>query len=532
MNFSGFHRILVLAGLALVLFFSLRTGFKALNFGEHWDEHNYIDIAGTADHYESLLPGWYNYPSLTYYLARIAIYPSSSILASGEKVPEGEDVKIFLRGRAIFFSISLLSFFFLFLTAREAGLSPVWALFAVAVCAGSFEFSYHSRWMAPDCVIITPAIIVAWLTFRFINLGKIHLLYLAAFFAGITTGTKYPGILIHIFPMLAGLLATHTYFQNAEGEKKAGFQRIILLAVLCGMMFLGFLITTPGAIFDFSIFQSNILYEFNHYQTGHRGYEILNGADFFSKFSAYSGLFFLSGYKWISVVLGLFLIPGIWAILRNFKKGGISLLVFLFLFIAFFSLQKVMIVRNFQILLPFFALLSAYGFSFLFDKFQSVIPSGFFRKSLTFSLYFLVFLLPSLGIYYNAKSANSILQAKNQHIYFMQLIDYVKSNQDKKFLFSNLIYENWKFDLLEPVPANVWVNKKVIDELNSDYFIVTINYFVKDFQNYVEANHSDYCTPCFGPLDVNFNYYPDWISPRILILNNIYARDMPIEFQN
>ena len=63
--------LLLLIPVALFLW----TGARGIDFGEHWDEGFQVEIVQDAIANETLLPGWYNYPSTSFALSIASLAP-------------------------------------------------------------------------------------------------------------------------------------------------------------------------------------------------------------------------------------------------------------------------------------------------------------------------------------------------------------------------------------------------------------------------------------------------------------------------
>ena len=61
--------------LLLPLSWFLWTGQRGLSYGEHWDEAFQIQMVQHSVEEETLLPDWYNYPSVSYWLSFAALTP-------------------------------------------------------------------------------------------------------------------------------------------------------------------------------------------------------------------------------------------------------------------------------------------------------------------------------------------------------------------------------------------------------------------------------------------------------------------------
>src|SRR5262249_53450767 len=108
-----------------------------------------------------------------------------------------------VRVRAIYVILSGLCIVWSFGLALLLGRSRIEALLAAALLSCSWEFAYHSRWIAPDAVMAQ----FIWLSLLCLVAGeisgKLPWFYLGAVAMGLAGGTKYTAALLLPF-FLAG----------------------------------------------------------------------------------------------------------------------------------------------------------------------------------------------------------------------------------------------------------------------------------------------------------------------------------------
>ena len=71
----------------MVFLFAVVVGVRGVDFGYHWDENKILKSVANSIETATLLPGWYNYPSLSYGIALAAVAPEAvSAMAEARSV--------------------------------------------------------------------------------------------------------------------------------------------------------------------------------------------------------------------------------------------------------------------------------------------------------------------------------------------------------------------------------------------------------------------------------------------------------------
>src|SRR5215510_1955670 len=199
--------------LLLVLVCFLWSSFYGLNFGAHWDEATakFLSIKDTLQTGVFLQGGkttgaTYNYGGLNYLLTWAGFAPEIShflihdpftLEAFSAAIQPGLfELPVKMRVRKLYLLLCALSIVWLYSLTLVLGRSRIEALLAAAILAASWEFAYHSRWIAPDGVMMQFAL----LSFLCLAMGMTRKtgrwFYFAAVAAGLATGTKYTGALV------------------------------------------------------------------------------------------------------------------------------------------------------------------------------------------------------------------------------------------------------------------------------------------------------------------------------------------------
>src|SRR5436309_3343424 len=116
-----------------------------------------------------------------------------------------------LRVRAIFLLLSSLSIVWLYCLNVVLGRSRIESFLAAAILSCSWEVAYHSRWIAPDAVMMQFGLLSFLCVAAGAKWNRVHWLYLGAAAVGLAAGTKYPGALILPFFMVG---ASHSLWRQ------------------------------------------------------------------------------------------------------------------------------------------------------------------------------------------------------------------------------------------------------------------------------------------------------------------------------
>jgi hypothetical protein len=316
--------------------------------------------------------------------------------------------------------------------------------------------------------------------------------------AGWVCGSKYQGGMMLWPVLLTGAWYIH---QTAASGKGAKIVREILLL---GFLFaLSYIFTTPGTLWDPVRFFLNLSQQINRYQTGHVGYTVQPGAEHLSLMAGYLALVAFSKYPLIALFFFILTLAGIYAVFTEESRWkSFILLSFLAGYLFYMSLQRIMIVRNILVVIPYLSVLSARGFTFLWNK----LPKPAYQRGFLF----LVVLLLSFNALWLLQSGLSIKNRSPIHS-VGELARYLDRHTDEVCLVSGRIAgELRSYD---------GKNRGNITELGSEKTRSKIFHSseVTDVSTWL-ANRFNYITRWFGPSEVNLNYYPTWLEDHIVIM--------------
>jgi hypothetical protein len=508
--------------LLLIAFWS--TSFYGLDFGTHWDENaaKFDSVRGSVNtgvflQASESLEG-YTYGGVNYLLTWVGFTPELlQYLRKGPVTREGlsavispinHSLPIRLRVRAIYLVVSSLSILWLFLLAIVLGRSRVEAFLGAAILSGSWEFAYHSRWMAPDGVmaqfcllsVLCLAVGHAW--------KKLGWFYLGSIAIGLTIGTKYPGGLILPF-FLAG--AGYSLWRESHSVLHVGTHTLGFI----GTAGLTFVLTTPGAVLDPFRFFAHMRALRDYYAAGWFGYTVKPGIHHFYVIFRYFLVQVFSHYRAISIVFGTFGLVGSICLVWEAQMVGLLVVGFSLAYLAYFSQQAAMIVRNLLVVLPFLCLATARGITTLAERLspaKRIVVWSFVGALLAVNLGWEIYTAQQIG---RRLDSRYFLQAFTQYVQ--------KSDKDVFFVSAKLasalhgnqahLPENMLTD-----PKRPYTKVAFLQTEGPDVFWPT---WPSDWFGMYETT--------FGALEVNLDAYPTFVgNQRILVVTAAHFKRLPI----
>ena len=201
------------------------TGLWGIDFGRHWDEKTQFDLVISSLKSGVFLPGWYKYPSVTYWLTLVGLFRYLILALSHaggdwhiiqEHLLSVADTPAYhLQVRAVFLIVSALAVLWTYWQVVAQGRSKWEGGLAAAFLGLSWEVAYHARWIAPDTVLMQfGALALLLSTWAVRHPGETRWIRWAAGAAGLACGTKYPGGLL----LLPVLIAAY----HGQGRKERG----------------------------------------------------------------------------------------------------------------------------------------------------------------------------------------------------------------------------------------------------------------------------------------------------------------------
>jgi Dolichyl-phosphate-mannose-protein mannosyltransferase len=362
--------LLAVPVLALMSLF-IATGFRGIDFGTHWDEIPWhIQPAREMIGNGVFLPRAYIYPSLSKWLV---LWPAvrggietawqvgldhKAIQTAMMKIVAQPDY--LLQARRIFVVVSAFGILWLYVAALVLG-RRWWEAFIAAACLGlSWEFAYHARWLANDCLLTQFAALTLLMLALFERTRLPAWLYGAAVAAGLGTSTKYPGVVLLVPILIVGASSLSLRAVRAQ---------LFRAVTVCAVAFGAYVVTSPGTLLDPFVFlydahRINAVYSKSHY-----GYTVTSTAQHFKIALTYLTVSYFSPWKLAAAAMAGSVIWGAVLWLRRERRFGAVLVAFPAAFLIFFCAKyRVAVARNYVLLVPFLALLAARGVADVVDR--------------------------------------------------------------------------------------------------------------------------------------------------------------------
>ena len=481
----------------LLLIVLVGTGLRGIDFGDHPDEAaSQLFPAKVSLETGVFLPGNYRKPSVGYWLSLVGTLPEipAALQAQGAgKISAAHylaDVArsdwFRLRIRAIFVVLSAVGVLWVYLLILAWGRHWTEAWLGAALLGLSWEVAYHSRWIAPDAVMMQfgaltmlSAMLAWWRPDQRIWLP------VAAAAAGLACGTKYTGGLL-LLPVL--LVAVLSPGGPASIRRRAG------ALVVAGLTFgLVYLVTTPGTLLEAEIFTRDLQSEIRHYQTGHRGHTVAAGPRHLERTGIYFTQVFFSTYPPLAVAVFGAAMLGAYALFRESRRTTLLYLLFPVVFVLYMSTQRVMFVRNLLVVAPFLAVLAARGTAFLWTRLGS--------RGVRLGLVGLTAALCVVNAAWLVAAAATI-SSPDRARFVDELAAYIEARPATRFLVSERVWD--ELDVL----AGGRSPNVTRDPTTAFDEVAFYAHEAGPYAGEWPANLPDLIIASFGPQSVNLSYYP------------------------
>jgi 4-amino-4-deoxy-L-arabinose transferase-like glycosyltransferase len=508
------------ASVLLPLVLLIGTGLRGLDFGLHWDERPWqIGPVKQMVRSGTLLPGYYTYPSFDYWLNLLVLAPDAAASPAAEEnlrehlLRALDSPAYLLRLRAVYLLITSLSLVWVYLLVLQLRGSWLEALFAASLLACSWEVAYHLRWVATDGMLMQFAALTGLLAVHALKSRRDSWLMAAAAAAGLGCGTKYPGGLLVLPVVLAGLF-------GAPGcTRRVKVVRFMKVATVFALVYLA---VTPGTILQPVKFAHGVLYELTHYATGHGGHTVGRGLEHMQRLLMYFATVLFSPYLAIALLMFALAIIGTAGVIARDWRQGAVFVVFPLAYMLYFSTQGTMVVRNLLAMAPFWAIAAARGAGMLGqflerNRFESTaqLPRPAFARAVWVGL---LCVTVGLNTSWLIASAESIV-SRHTDRFVREASQYVRTHPDTKFLLSPRI----KRDLIVvgPSPQNI-----TDDPGEAHAFVLYAREGMLRWHDW-PANRRGLTQACFGPREVNFDMYPNWWGDdRIVVIDRLRATEI------
>jgi hypothetical protein len=489
--------LLVLVPLAIFV----TTGLRGIDFGFHWDESYHFSTLRDALEDGTLLPSGFRYPSISHWLCVAGLTPEllrdadAAAPVSRRLIEALDSHDYLLHVRAIFLFVSSLSLLPVFALVWIWRRSPFEAFLAAALLGGSWELAYHSRWVAPDGVLMTfAAFTLLGATAASLDPTRRMALVGAALAAGLACGTKWPAGLLLLPVGLAAWFAV---------ERATRRTRLLALLGVGGWFTLAYLVSTPGTLLDAGTVLKALQVQQGRYGSGHLGHTVARGPEHLLKVFEYLSLAFFSRFPLVSLAFMGASVLGVVSLVRESSRLALVFGSFPLAYLLFFSAYPVMIPRNYLVLAPFLAVLAARGIVVLVRG----LPRGAARGAALAGVAALL-LLDAAWLVHAAES----IRVEDKSVFVRELASYLDEHPDTRYAASGTILRHLRQQGGAP--------RSHVAALSLDEADEVVVYASEAYGHLVGLRtRHDLTRATFGPLDVNFNYYPSWLGEdRIVVL--------------
>jgi hypothetical protein len=497
----------LLPPLLLVTLFVV-TGLRGIDFGYHWDEGPFqLDPTRKIVAKGVFLSPPYNYPGVSKILVLVpalddglrALWHGGNIRQILAAMGQAMDAPGYLlQARTVFLIVSALGIVWVYLAALV--LSGRWwqATLAAAIFGLSWEMAYHARWLANDCLLAQFSALCLLLLVLHNRGGKAGWLWAAAVVAGLATGTKYQGALLVAPVMLCAALRTPaTLWQRAASVVAVGALSVA-----------SYLVTTPGTVLDPIVFADDFAKILTQYTTSHVGYTIAAGFPHLGLLLCYFAFDLFSPYGPVAVLFFASAVAGGVLCCRENPRLAGYLVGFPVLFATFFCWKySVFIVRNYLLLAPFIAVLSARGLA------EALLRLRWPAARLALAI------MVGCALAANAVwliSAGESIRHRDDGDAAVEAVAYVRNHPRTLFRVSALVTSRAAQRGLA-LPANA-------SQANADEVVFCAGTEGAAPHRWTGNDHW-LTRAVFGPREVNFNYYSNWPgADRVVVMTRDKAR--------
>lgn len=492
-----------IALLAAVAAVAAATCLWGVDFGHHWDEPQFVNSVVNSLQTGRWLPIAYNYPSLCYDLYALGLMPkaASLLLESAPGLREhlidyAAGPAYLLRMRGVFILLSCASILWIYGLARAWRRSRAEALLAAGIFGLSWEFAYHARWAVADGLLAQFSILSLMAAFACLDASddkrRAAWLRASAAAAGLACGAKYQGGLI----LLPAILAALEF-------PRAGRWRAVLEAL--ALFGAAYLLTTPGTLLEPSKLLRDIESQRLVYKTqGHYGYTVEAWFEHGRLLLDYLARAAFSRFEAVALLFFILSLVGLAAAAKEDRRRTAIFLSFPLPYLLLMISQRVMIVRNYLVVLPFLAVLASRGVTVLGEALADR-PS---LRRLPASAAAAALALNTAWLAYAAASITRNAPSRN----IQSLADYIAGHRDETFVVTERVARS-----LEVFGAAGHPNA-VRTPSPGAAAAVFYSSEVRP-RSLWTANRRRYTSRWFGPYEVNFDYYPTWAgAERIVVM--------------
>jgi hypothetical protein len=308
-------------------------------------------------------------------------------------------------------------------------------------------------------------------------------------------------------------LVLRTWNGRRDSSAGAAFRRILKLAATT---IVTFVITSPGVLLDPFRFFGELELQRSIYATSWYGYTVKPGIDHFLRVMEYLSLQFFSHYWGISIALAAMCLLGIAAMVRERRLVTSLMLAFAFLYIAYFSQQGAMIVRNLLVVAPVLCLASARGV---------MTVAQYARPRLKLALSSVIALLLVVNLGWEIFAAVTIKFRNHEEDFLKRFANYAARSPEDTFFVSRKLTDALQ-KTVGALPGNI-----VADPQAAHTKVAFLQSESADiFWEKWPSNWWGMYETTFGPLEVNLEAYSTFVgNQRILVTTVEHFKKLPIK---
>jgi hypothetical protein len=487
------------------------SGLRGVDFGYHWDEGG-AQITPVQEMVSTgfLFPHASGYPGFSKWLTLLPAVPAgvrTAIEKKGDpRLVQAAMLEVvngpgfLLTVRRLYIVFSALSIVWVW-AAAVALRRSWWEAAMAAACIGlSWEFAYHARFVATDCLLVQFSAMTLFLLAFYFREQRALWLYLAAAAGGLATGAKYQGVVLVLSVLLASVLTLPVRRVRTQ---------VVRLVALSVVACAAFLVTTPETVIQPFANWEELLRITRYYEAGHWGYTVSGPWQHLRLVLLYFSVSYFSPYKAVALALFASAVVGAIFWVRSDRRLGAVLVFFPITFLLLFCFRyRVMIVRNYQLIGPFLALFAARGIAELGGR----LPRRWLRWSLA-GVVAAAFLAGGVWLV----SAGESIRHPDHKEEVRRAVDYVGKHPGTRFRLSPQVTAIVKQQHL-PLPPNALL----VDSGDEVVFFAEAE--APDPFHW-KANDPWLTKAVFGPREINFDWCTTWQGPdRVIIMTTAKAK--------
>ena len=528
---------------------SLVTGRVGIDYGQHWDEVILVEGLTNSIKDLSLLPRSYIYGgmyfnvgflvllphtlrSLPAILREIAASPSRVLMPNQYPAIISDQARLIsivggssflMQARMAFLIISMAACIWVFRILHMLFPKRPWgAVAGVGFMASSWEVAYHSRFIAPDAMLMQFGALTLLLTtealLRRDALQVAGWLVAAAAAAGVTFGCKMPGVFM-VIPVLTAALIHRDLSRDARS-------RLLMIVAIVSVFAFSFLVVQPGTALDPIRFVAEVIFVSSIY---HKQY--LAWAPYVVGRFADHGRWTL---RWLlgavpspalalAAPMSIITMAGFRTLWLRHRDWFWCVSSFVLPYGAFVASTPLLVVRNWLVLIPITAIGFGAGALSAYDLIR--------RRGRAAS--WLVPIAVAGAFAYNVAwlwvSADSVRQT-DPAVYTEHLWNYFAAHPQRDFRLSPGIVETFSLHPPREAVGHLLCTRdgNAPTDRASEVVLLAHEHPCVDWI----ANRPGFVKLTVSSLEVNYDYYPTWFGSnrdrRIVVLSADHAREMHV----